>query len=124
MRDRMISCQLTPENMRKERDTIMQILSSNKYDNQFISFSINPLQGVHHVDIEMVEKYIYKIRSDLYNFQCHTLYKKQFIKYLKIEENYYIGSFYNNKIYIERGMEESLDGQTISYMNLHTCSRS
>jgi hypothetical protein len=48
--------------------------------NQFISFSINPLQGVHHMDIEMVEKYIYKFRSDLYNFQCHTLYKKQLIK--------------------------------------------
>jgi hypothetical protein len=48
--------------------------------NQFISFSINPLQSVHHMDIEMVGKYIYKFRSDLYNFQCHTLYKKQLIK--------------------------------------------
>jgi len=33
----------------------------NQSINQFISFSINPLQGVHHMDIEMVKKiYIYK----------------------------------------------------------------
>ena len=52
--------------------------------NQFISFSINPLQGVHHMNIEMVKKYIYtSFRSDLYNFQCHTLYKGTTYKIIK-----------------------------------------
>jgi hypothetical protein len=32
LHNRIISYQLTPYNIRKERDTIMQILSSNKYD--------------------------------------------------------------------------------------------
>jgi hypothetical protein len=48
------------------------------------------------MDKEMVEKYIYNFRSDLYNFQCRTLYKEQLIKQHKIEENYYIDSFYYN----------------------------
>jgi len=36
------------------------------------------------MDIEMVKKKIYtSFRSDLYNFQCHTLYKRTTYKIIK-----------------------------------------
>jgi hypothetical protein len=52
--------------------------------NQFISFSKTPLQGIHHMDIEMVKNMYTGYRSDMYNFQCHTFIQKQTINKINI----------------------------------------
>jgi len=49
--------------------------------NQFISFSINPLQGVHHMDIEMVKEIYIQVLEVIYTTSNVTLYtKEQLIK--------------------------------------------